>query len=497
MFWGVFMKTLKSLLVLAMVLVIGFCLTGCKSDDYEAALSLYYGGDYTAAVSAFKELGDYKEATKFAEEAQKALDYEAAVSLYADGDYAAAVTAFLELGSYKDSNDRAIIAQANLEEEQQFFKDVNEKLAEIEEFASSHEITDNSPALFLSSLPEWYDSYDLYKVLITKDNPETNAIAERFKNAMIFIEEMRFYVTFEQNEDLDSLKYIISDMKSIGLNDKADELNEKLQYFYFYNKTESYESYSWNSMIKIDEISIFPDSEVKTTTEQSLSIWKTKNDGKLTPEGVALALSLSDELKNLADSLQDMEQPDYYLKNCLMALGKDFKRFDLYYYDQCSDSMKDNITPELEAYYAKTTSGKAPIEITGDYLYIIPFKYHGFSASGLTSMIYKTGSQFNMYYASKPEEARYLITFSGTASPYGVYQYSGSSRTTQAYKVNISIYLKDCKTGNILHTQNISADAPYSIEVGDIPSEYYAEARWGDDDIEKLIAVLKPTLGIE
>jgi hypothetical protein len=499
--WSLFMKNTKPGLAIFAIIISLFCLTACKSDDYEAAYSLYLGSEYEAAASAFKELGDYQNSAHWATQAQNALDYEAAVSLYVDGDYAAAVSAFLELGGYgyRDSNDRAILAQAALEKEQQLFKEVNEKLAEIEEYASSHEITDNYTTLSFTSFPDWYESYDLYSELIKKDSPETTALAERFKNAMIDIEELRFYITIKLNEglnsnDFDSLEWIVSHIESLGFDDKTEEFNEKLQYFYFYNMTKTYTSYFENEKA---QISIFPDSEVKTITEQALSIWETKNDDKLTREDIELAISLSDELEDLADSLQDMKQPDYYLKNCLMALGRDFKNYDYYYYKQCHESVEDNITPELETYYAKTSSGKAPIEITGNYLYVKPYSYHGFSATDLTSELFKTGSQYNMYYASKPEEARYLVTFSGTASPDGVYQFTGSIRKTQAYKVNITICLKDCKTGKILHTQNISADAPDSIKVGDIPSEYYAEAIWEDDDINKLISELKSVLEIE
>jgi hypothetical protein len=73
---GIFVKKIKSVLAIVMVLVIGVCLTGCKSDDYKAAVSLYDSGDYAAAVSAFAALGDYKDSADRAAEAKKVLNAE-------------------------------------------------------------------------------------------------------------------------------------------------------------------------------------------------------------------------------------------------------------------------------------------------------------------------------------------------------------------------------------------------------------------------------------
>jgi hypothetical protein len=79
-------KNLKSVLAIAMVIVIGVCLTGCKSDDYNAAVSLYDSGDYAAAVSAFAELGDYKDSAARAAEAKKVFNTEFS-EWFSDVDY--------------------------------------------------------------------------------------------------------------------------------------------------------------------------------------------------------------------------------------------------------------------------------------------------------------------------------------------------------------------------------------------------------------------------
>jgi hypothetical protein len=122
------MKKIKSILAIVIVLVIGVCLTGCKSNDYEAAVSLYDSGDYAAAMSAFAELGDYKDSAERAAEAKQADDYKAAAALYDNGDYPAAASAFAELGDYKDSADRAAeIKNAGNAEFSEWFSGVTAK----------------------------------------------------------------------------------------------------------------------------------------------------------------------------------------------------------------------------------------------------------------------------------------------------------------------------------------------------------------------------------
>jgi hypothetical protein len=299
--------------------------------------------------------------------------------------------------------------------------------------------------------------------------------------------------------DLGLLEEMVSNIETLGFDDKLEELNEELtrqRYLDFYNT----ELLSLPLYKAFENITIFPDSEVKTSAEQALSFWQELNShGGLTRENVERAFSLSDELKVLADSLQDTEQPDYYLKNCLIALAKDFKEgeYDYDYYWQCSGIMGENITPELEAYYAKTSSGKAPIEITGNELYIAPFTDYNFNTRKLTNKLFTSGSPFNLRYASKPEEARYLITFSAATSYYGTYSYPGTTATTKGYSVTVTVCLKDCKTGTVLHTKNISVNPPFQINVSSIPATYYASVSWDDADVDKLISVLKTTLGIE
>jgi hypothetical protein len=492
---------MKKLTLLALCFAIMFCLMVCKTDDCAAAEALSDSGDYAAA--------------------QAAVDYEAAVALYDSGDYAAAASAFIELGDYMDSAERAAAA-----EERIFIHEATEKLLAIEDFASTQmdeyntflaeidavegedyiaaEITDYYKWDRLMSYPKWAENYALYLRIIEKDSEERIAIAERFKRALGDIEELRFYLTLNLVSHIELLEEIVSHVQTLGFSDKVGELNKEimqLRYRAFYEMTLLFDPDLEQEMA---QIAIFPDSEVKTIAEQALSFWQEfQLEGSLTRERVERVLSLSDEIDDVVASLQDMQQPDYYLKNCLAALAHAFDGYGDDYRDQCVRSMKENMTPELEAYYADTSAEAAPIEITGDDLYIASFTYmdtgHNLGTSSLMYDIYNDSNahtQLTIRTASKPEEARYLINFSGTTSHYSTYYYDGTDRVTKAYKVNVTLYLKDCKTGDILFTQSFSANPPHSISVYSIPAAYYAYVSW-DESFDEFIPLLLSTLGIE
>jgi len=87
-----------------------------QEEKYQEAEALLTAGDYDAAATVFKSLGNYKDSaaradeaieTKYeAIEAQHAEAYAAAEALLTVGDYDAAVRAFEKLGDYKDSAKR-------------------------------------------------------------------------------------------------------------------------------------------------------------------------------------------------------------------------------------------------------------------------------------------------------------------------------------------------------------------------------------------------------
>lgn len=89
---------MKRIISIALALVLVFCLTGCQSSDYKAAVSKMESGSYAEALTAFQALGDYKDSAAQATECS----YKLAVAEFDAGNYDAAKAAFTALGDYKD-----------------------------------------------------------------------------------------------------------------------------------------------------------------------------------------------------------------------------------------------------------------------------------------------------------------------------------------------------------------------------------------------------------
>lgn len=92
------MKKTVSLFLIALLLL---SLSGCSLIDYKDAGELMKAGDYEAASSAYKALGDYKDSKIKA----KACDYKIAKDLLNSGDYESAGVIFKQLDDYEDSED--------------------------------------------------------------------------------------------------------------------------------------------------------------------------------------------------------------------------------------------------------------------------------------------------------------------------------------------------------------------------------------------------------
>lgn len=70
-----------------------------RAGNYQNAQSLLTAGEYDAAEAAFASLGDYRDSSDMALEAQ----YQKALALVAEGQYESAISIWLELGFYSDS----------------------------------------------------------------------------------------------------------------------------------------------------------------------------------------------------------------------------------------------------------------------------------------------------------------------------------------------------------------------------------------------------------
>ena len=94
-------KWIKILLLFTTV----FCLTSCKSSDYEEAADFLSKGDYDSALELFELLAaeDYKDSAEKVNEC----NYLKAKSKFEQMDYLSAYDLYRELGNYKDSSDLA------------------------------------------------------------------------------------------------------------------------------------------------------------------------------------------------------------------------------------------------------------------------------------------------------------------------------------------------------------------------------------------------------
>ena len=103
-------KSHKGILFFVLVIILAGLLAGYKFGPefiskmkYDNAVSLVHDGNYTEAITIFKDLGDYSDSK------EKALDceYKYALSLEKEGKFSEAKIVFENLGNYGDSSTRA------------------------------------------------------------------------------------------------------------------------------------------------------------------------------------------------------------------------------------------------------------------------------------------------------------------------------------------------------------------------------------------------------
>ena len=82
-----------------LLIIIMFTLTGCKSSDYQKAVTLFEEKKYEEAKSVFNSIPDYKDSASYLNE----ISYHEAVSLYEAKKYSEAKEKFTELGGLHDS----------------------------------------------------------------------------------------------------------------------------------------------------------------------------------------------------------------------------------------------------------------------------------------------------------------------------------------------------------------------------------------------------------
>jgi tetratricopeptide (TPR) repeat protein len=99
--------------VLAIAGVVGFNVY--RSNAYDNAVKALDAGEYQAALDAFAELDDYRDAAALKERARKWLDYKAAQALLDAEDYEAALEGFKALGSFENAAELAAQCQNSID----------------------------------------------------------------------------------------------------------------------------------------------------------------------------------------------------------------------------------------------------------------------------------------------------------------------------------------------------------------------------------------------
>lgn len=99
----------KRRISICLCLVVALLLCGCRSTDYEKAVSLFESGKYDEAETAFSALNDYKDSADYLAD----IPYQKALLLFKSAQYDLARDAFSALADYKDSAD--YVKQCNYE----------------------------------------------------------------------------------------------------------------------------------------------------------------------------------------------------------------------------------------------------------------------------------------------------------------------------------------------------------------------------------------------
>lgn len=119
---------MNRILWLAVIVGLLFCLTGCKSSKYQDAQEQLTAGNYDAAITAFTELGHYKDSAALLSDA---LCGKAEVA-YSDGNLLEALSLFQQAVDSTDAQKRANEIQTEIEAAQAVY-DARQKIVQIRE----------------------------------------------------------------------------------------------------------------------------------------------------------------------------------------------------------------------------------------------------------------------------------------------------------------------------------------------------------------------------
>ena len=185
-------KRFASVLIPVAIVCIAAILLATKvfipGSKYKQATALLDAGQYDEAIAAFEALGEYKDSTEQAKEAnlakteaKNAVKYEDAMHLLESGLYDGAIKFFTELGDYRDSTKRLEAA-------------VNAKKYE--------------EAKKLAASDDWYAAYHLFIELGEYEDAKHLAlqIKEEYPFSCVEVGERVFFGSYEQDNNFENGK---------------------------------------------------------------------------------------------------------------------------------------------------------------------------------------------------------------------------------------------------------------------------------------------------
>lgn len=125
----------KNVKIMMIALTMAFMMTGCKSNDYKTAQSLYDEGKYEEAITMYESLGDYKDSADLLVTSK----YMMACDLQDEEKYDEAIAIYDEIGDYEQSasnKEKCNLAKASKLIEE---KNYEEALAIVENYPDSEE----------------------------------------------------------------------------------------------------------------------------------------------------------------------------------------------------------------------------------------------------------------------------------------------------------------------------------------------------------------------
>jgi len=143
-------------------------------------------------------------------------------------------------------------------------------------------------------------------------------------------------------------------------------------------------------------------------------------------------------------------------------------------------------TQKLQDYYASSGTGKSPVEVTGDGIYVNCLRNsksgYGYDI-GIDDVIPLFAN------ADKPENIRYLLLTTVSHSYHADWEYvSNGKYAGTTYHTTVTVVLKDCVTGKILYKKSQKTQVPDNFRMSG--TAYYAPTNFDTADVKAMIKEL-------